>query len=31
MMDKLLVDTNIVIDLLLQREGFYEPASRLLN
>ena len=28
-MDKLLVDTNIVIDLLTQRNEFYIPASRL--
>ena len=28
-MDKILVDTNIVIDLLTQRNEFYRPASRL--
>jgi len=28
-MDKLLVDTNIVLDLLMARQEFYESASRL--
>ena len=28
-MDKVLVDTNIVIDLLTKRKEFYKPASRL--
>lgn len=28
-MDKILVDTNIVIDLLTKRNGFYKPASKL--
>ncbi|MCK4678626.1 MAG: PIN domain-containing protein [Bacteroidales bacterium] len=28
-MDKIFVDTNIVIDLLSKREEFYKPASRL--
>ena len=28
-MDKVLVDTNIVIDLLTKRKGFYKPASQL--
>lgn len=28
-MDKILVDTNIVIDLLSKRKEFYKPASRL--
>ena len=28
-MDKILVDTNIVIDLLSKREEFYKPASKL--
>lgn len=28
-MDKILVDTNIIVDLLSKREDFYLPASRL--
>ena len=28
-MDKVLVDTNIVLDLLTKRKGFYKPASQL--
>ena len=28
-MDKILVDTNIVIDLLTKRKEFYKPASKL--
>ena len=30
-MKKLLVDTNIIIDLLAQRESFYEPAAQLFS
>ena len=30
-MKKLLVDTNIIIDLLAQREKFYEPAAKLFS
>ncbi|MFP4025943.1 MAG: type II toxin-antitoxin system VapC family toxin [Thiohalospira sp.] len=30
-MKKLLVDTNIIIDLLAKREGFYEPAAQLFS
>ena len=30
-MDKLLVDTNIIIDLLAKRKDFYHPASRLFS
>ena len=31
MMQKIFLDTNIVVDFLGEREGFYEPAARVLT
>lgn len=31
MMQKLFLDTNIIIDFLGEREGFYEPAAKLMT